>query len=270
MYRPRSKNKAFTLIELLVVIAIIAILAAILFPVFAQARNAARKTTCISNLKQIALGQLMYLQDYDEHFSGWNTNGNNDSWAQGNGTGWWMNQIQSYIKSTGVYTCPNDVRRFQTDGNNCDACGWGYNIVPNSKPTKYYQCSYGISEWIAQVNNATNKLSNIKQPSSTAMYADAVGPLFNDWDSCGGQWPFGFTRIWAANLDGWGPWGFDQDYEKMKPYARHNEGSVIAYVDGHAGYIPNRAFKMQNNPNGVCPQDGKQEKPVIDPGQIPY
>jgi prepilin-type N-terminal cleavage/methylation domain-containing protein len=64
---PRSgRHSAFTLIELLVVIAIIAILAAILFPVFAQAREKARQTTCISNMKQAALGIMMYTQDYDE------------------------------------------------------------------------------------------------------------------------------------------------------------------------------------------------------------
>src|SRR5580692_1236469 len=66
-----SHKKAFTLIELLVVIAIIAILAAILFPVFAQARESARKTSCLSNMKQISLGLTMYVQDYDERFPVW-------------------------------------------------------------------------------------------------------------------------------------------------------------------------------------------------------
>jgi len=70
----RDQKQAFTLIELLVVIAIIAILAAILFPVFSQAREKARATTCLSNMKQIMLGELMYTQDYDEVHSwtwGW-------------------------------------------------------------------------------------------------------------------------------------------------------------------------------------------------------
>ena len=66
MQRARMRASGFTLIELLVVIAIIAILAAILFPVFAQAREAARKSSCQSNLKQIANGVMMYSQDYDE------------------------------------------------------------------------------------------------------------------------------------------------------------------------------------------------------------
>src|SRR5476649_1368440 len=68
MSKTHRRKTGFTLIELLVVIAIIAILAAILFPVFAQAREQARKTTCISNLKQLSLAYLMYVQDYDEIF----------------------------------------------------------------------------------------------------------------------------------------------------------------------------------------------------------
>ena len=68
MIRSFSRKRAFTLIELLVVIAIIAILAAILFPVFARAREQARKTTCLSNLKEIGTASLMYVQDYDETF----------------------------------------------------------------------------------------------------------------------------------------------------------------------------------------------------------
>src|SRR5579872_770958 len=68
MIMVRHLKRGFTLIELLVVIAIIAILAAILFPVFAQARESARMATCLSNLKQIGLGTMMYVQDYDEHY----------------------------------------------------------------------------------------------------------------------------------------------------------------------------------------------------------
>src|SRR5690349_17447595 len=111
--RNQEQARGFTLIELLVVIAIIAILAAILFPVFAQARAAARKTTCISNLKQLALGQTMYVQDYDEKFCKWvpgATAPNVDSWNQPQGAGWWMNEIYPYIKNLGIYECPNDTR----------------------------------------------------------------------------------------------------------------------------------------------------------------
>src|SRR5690348_10918424 len=94
----QSRNKsAFTLIELLVVIAIIAILAAILFPVFAQAREKARQTTCTSNLKQIGLGMMMYAQDYDEtFFSGWGSGGGPEP-----GLIIWRVAILPYIKMGG-------------------------------------------------------------------------------------------------------------------------------------------------------------------------
>jgi prepilin-type N-terminal cleavage/methylation domain-containing protein/prepilin-type processing-associated H-X9-DG protein len=118
---------AFTLIELLVVIAIIAILAAILFPVFAQAREKARQTACLSNLKQISLGLMMYTQDYDEVLAGNATTAPNT--AQGDAglatatpIGFldtnparvnrnWGRDTQPYIKNTGIYNCPNSVPR---------------------------------------------------------------------------------------------------------------------------------------------------------------
>ena len=91
-------KKGFTLIELLVVIAIIAILAAILFPVFAKAREKARQISCASNMKQLALGILQYNQDYDESMPTTNT-----IWGGG-----WAGDIYPYVKSKGVYACPDD------------------------------------------------------------------------------------------------------------------------------------------------------------------
>jgi len=97
LFRPR---RGFTLIELLVVIAIIALLAAILFPVFERARENARRSSCQSNLKQIGLGILQYTQDYDESFP---------YGAYGNGAGW-AGPIFPYVKSVQVYSCPSDTR----------------------------------------------------------------------------------------------------------------------------------------------------------------
>jgi len=119
----RSYTRGFTLIELLVVIAIIAILAAILFPVFAQARAAARQASCISNAKQVGLGALMYVQDYDEHLPLMDNNGSTyygccpnpgncyPDWGHA-GTGpnepnaWFFGVIQPYIKNRQVGYCP--------------------------------------------------------------------------------------------------------------------------------------------------------------------
>jgi len=94
----RSNNhRGFTLIELLVVIAIIAILAAILFPVFAAAREKARQTTCASNEKQLGLAFIQYVQDYDETWPGVYANGG------------WAGRVYPYIKSKGVFQCPDDT-----------------------------------------------------------------------------------------------------------------------------------------------------------------
>jgi prepilin-type N-terminal cleavage/methylation domain-containing protein len=92
-------RRGFTLIELLVVIAMIAILAAILFPVFAQAREKARQISCLSNLNQLGLAMMQYTQDYDEHFPG--------SYYYGQG---WAEEIYPYVKSVNVYQCPDDSR----------------------------------------------------------------------------------------------------------------------------------------------------------------
>ena len=119
-------RKGFTLIELLVVIAIIAILAAILFPVFARAREQARKSSCLSNIKQLGLGMLMYVQDYDERFpNGRAVAGSDDGNIVHNGWAWmvddnWRGQVPSqifhrdivdpYINNQQLWLCPSDDR----------------------------------------------------------------------------------------------------------------------------------------------------------------
>jgi prepilin-type N-terminal cleavage/methylation domain-containing protein/prepilin-type processing-associated H-X9-DG protein len=101
-----SKSRGFTLIELLVVIAIIAILAAILFPVFARAREKARQTSCASNENQIGLALLQYAQDYDETMIEPAFGAPGPSDAVNNYK--WMDAIYPYVKSTGVFNCPDD------------------------------------------------------------------------------------------------------------------------------------------------------------------
>ncbi len=114
-----KRQRGFTLIELLVVIAIIAILAAILFPVFARARENARKSTCGSNMKQIGIGTVMYMQDYDEmlpYAQCWDP-------AQGAMPAgvYWFQVIQPYLKNTGVLKCPsaNSAATTQSDYGRC-------------------------------------------------------------------------------------------------------------------------------------------------------
>ncbi len=112
-----KRRAGFTLIELLVVIAIIAILAAILFPVFARARENARKANCQSNLKQIGLGMMQYIQDYDERMPRWYydmgagrgpTDDLGSQWSAG-GRFAWQNLLGPYVKNTGVWRCPSNT-----------------------------------------------------------------------------------------------------------------------------------------------------------------
>ena len=107
----RTLRRGFTLIELLVVIAIIAILAAILFPVFAQARDAARQTACLSNCKQLGTGLMMYAQDYDENYPSFSyatTPGGlkyGPRWAAW-GFSNWVDALMPYVKNTKILSCP--------------------------------------------------------------------------------------------------------------------------------------------------------------------
>ena len=135
----RRAYRAFTLIELLVVIAIIAILAAILFPVFAQAREQARKASCISNIKQCSLGALMYLQDYDESVvlcavSSANSNGS-DAFT-------WQDLIQPYTKNQRVLFCPDNLYQGSS-------YAWG---GASGRATYDYMTSYGMTPVIGSLN----------------------------------------------------------------------------------------------------------------------
>ena len=124
--KPHRKSSGFTLIELLVVIAIIAILAAILFPVFQKVRENARRTACLSNTKQLAIAAIQYEQDSDEK-----TPGGSDHNGLGSG---WAGQIYPYVKSTGVFKCPDDSTSLPgTDvsyGFNRNCAKYTYNPTP--------------------------------------------------------------------------------------------------------------------------------------------
>src|SRR5687767_15585345 len=100
------RKSGFTLIELLVVIAIIAILAAILFPVFARSRENARRSSCQSNLKQIGLGFAQYIQDFDEMYPPYNVPAAN----LGTKLSGWAGSLQSYLKSDQIFQCPSETK----------------------------------------------------------------------------------------------------------------------------------------------------------------
>ncbi len=166
----QSKKSAFTLIELLVVIAIIAILAAILFPVFARARENARRSSCQSNLKQIGLGILQYNQDYDERFPLSRTN---NIALPANGTIAanpaandvpWQFVIQPYVKSFQLFKCPSNTSNgFQNNSNNlvpisyvCSGTGNNAGVVGfgGARPMNAYGVS-GNGLALAQIDSTS-------------------------------------------------------------------------------------------------------------------
>jgi prepilin-type N-terminal cleavage/methylation domain-containing protein/prepilin-type processing-associated H-X9-DG protein len=196
------RRKGFTLIELLVVIAIIAILAAILFPVFARAREKARQASCSSNLKQLALGMLMYAQDYDDthvmyrYASGryWSTEGPVDGWNYHSSYGYsnsWPTFIYPYVKNTQIFLCPS------TRSNNM---GVAYGLP-----------MYGINE--------------AKNGKDAVWYTGRAGPSMGEVER-----PAELMMI--GEKGGGGPqYILQNEYYVMRK--DHNEGSNIAFLDGH-------------------------------------
>jgi len=193
-----SKKKGFTLIELLVVIAIIAILAAILFPVFAKAREKARQITCASNEKQIGLGFLQYVQDYDEK---WPV-GLAGTSAAINGAGW-AGQIYSYTKSTGLLKCPDDSTPPTTVNG-----------------TQTYPVSYAYNSNLPSVTNA-----QFTSPASTVVLAEAEGGTADVTDA-------GEGSEFGSPVGQYSPAGNGLFISYLSSGAAEGNGPIVTYYTG--------------------------------------
>lgn len=235
---PKRRADGFTLIELLVVIAIIAILAAILFPVFAQAREKARQISCLNNEKQIGLGMIQYSQDNDEMMvKAWY--GNNGYNPSDNTTGnikyKWMDAIQPYVKNVDCFHCPdfNDDEKLGATGVYIPY--QQLTTVPDA--THYGSYSLNAAYWDGNLNDngisspgasplgvTSVTLATLSHPATTAWVADGEGSYQFDWPN---------TNPAIVTQSGVRTWG-SGNLGDGSASERHQKMVNVIWCDGHA------------------------------------
>jgi len=216
------RREAFTLIELLVVIAVIGILAAILFPVFAQARERARRTACLSNMKQIGLAVHMYMQDHDGRVPICNDN-TTPTTADDNGY-WWITLFK-YTKDDGVFVCPSWQQTTTPTG----LIAW--ETPPNPAQPFDHAGIVGTYVWNETMDGA---------PESKLAGRSADGVEYGPAQVVAVAEGFNGSHIWKPEhvtpLNG-------NTERRLREF--HQEGMNVAYADGHAKWIKNTQMKRR-------------------------
>ena len=209
--RPPARPHGFTLIELLVVIAIIAILAAILFPVFQKVRENARRISCASNQKQIGLALVQYTQDSDERLV---PNDNNDGVTV---TDCYIGFLMPYVKSEAIFTCPDDSKPTRVLGNHLTS--YAINDVYYDNPAIGGLFGSG---------SAGTPLASIDDPSGTVFLADAFASNPAD------PYSYQIAAIVSCTLSASPPL---LNGQQASVVGRHSGGANCAFLDGHVKWL---------------------------------
>jgi prepilin-type N-terminal cleavage/methylation domain-containing protein len=270
MQNRSASHKGFTLIELLVVIAIVAILAAILFPVFAQAREKARQTACLSNGKQLGLAVMQYSQDYDDMFPlvGGATEPYTVLEGQKNGGGapynGWSLIIQPYVKSRDLFLCPSMPHEFEGSG----ACAkyngkpitnnYSYNYLlgaDDSYPSgDYYQSPAGAAARVRWDRPRTQ--SEINRAANVILFQHS-----NSLQPYGRTWGCTYVTIETPDF-----------INKIRTRVVHSNGDNLTFADGHSKWFQVKDADSAATGSGpsqthyIWPRTGIWMVPTFEPG----
>jgi prepilin-type N-terminal cleavage/methylation domain-containing protein/prepilin-type processing-associated H-X9-DG protein len=246
--RKGAQRRGFTLIELLVVIAIIAILAAILFPVFAEAREKARQISCLSNQKQLGTAMSMYMQDYDERFPNWRTVVPKSA-DDPNAKITWVENMQPYCKNKRIWICPSD---------NINAEAKVLGLGGGTVAVNSYWLNAYIFRWSGNTPTSPPSvtLAEINYPATSIVFCD--GPV-ND-----GQ------HVWPGPPVEW----CKQVPVCVASQQRHSGGINFSFADNHTKWYRVEALKTTVDPadaasDTIAPIAGVPRKPRND-GENPW